>query len=79
MSTVPRLPAIQPRALEVDILVPKLDSPLGSRAAVLTSARQLEVAGTLVPDWSLLLIANALGAHSKGKSSIHCCPRKGGH
>ena len=47
-----RLPAIQPRVLEVDILVPKLDSPLGSRAAVLTSARQLEVAGALVPDWT---------------------------
>ena len=76
MSTVQRLPAIQPRALEVDILVPKLDSTLGSRAAVLTSARQLEVAGTLVPDWSLLLIANALGVHSKGKSSIIVVPER---
>ena len=76
MSTVQRLPAIQPRALEVDILVPKLDSTLGSRAAVLTSARQLVVAGTLVPDWSLLLIANALGVHSKGKSSIIVVPER---
>ena len=76
MSTVQRLPAIQPRALEVDILVPKLDSTLGSRAAVLTSARQLEVAGTLVPDWSLLQVANALGVHSKGKSSIIVVPER---
>ena len=76
MSTVQRLPAIQPRALEVDILVPKLDSALGSRAAVLTSARQLEVAGTLFPDWSLLIIANALGVYSKGKSSIIVVPER---
>ena len=76
MSTVPRLPGIEPRVLEVDILVPKLDSPLGSRAAVLTSARQLEVAGTLFPDWSLLIIANALGVYSKGKSSIIVVPER---
>ena len=76
MSTVPRLPGIEPRVLEVDILVPKLDSPLGSRAAVLTSARQLEVAGALVPDWTLLLIANALGVHSRGKSSIIVVPER---
>ena len=76
MSTVQRLPAIQPRALEVDILVPKLDSALGSRAAVLTSAKQLEVAGTLYPDWSLLIIANALGVYSKGKSSIIVVPER---
>jgi primosomal protein N' (replication factor Y) len=76
MSTVQRLPAIEPRALEVDVLVPKLDAALGARAAVLTSARQLEVAGTLVPDWALLLLANAIGVHSRGMSSIIVVPER---
>ena len=48
MSTVQRLPAIEPRVLVVVILVPNLDAAFGARSTVLTSSRLLEVAGSLV-------------------------------
>ena len=76
MSTIEKLAVIEPRNLEIKLLTPKLDKALSARAVILTSARQLEIDGILVPDWTLLLLSNVLGAHAKGKSSIVVLPER---
>ena len=76
MSTIKRAEPITSRKIDAKLLTPKLDKPMSSRSAVLTSARQLEAEGVLVPDWVLLIMSYVLGVHAKGKSSIVVLPER---
>lgn len=60
----------------VAIESPKLDKPVGNRAAVLSSARSITVDGTQWPDWALLFASEALEQLVLGKSSILIVPEQ---
>ena len=54
----------------------KLDSPLTSRSAVLTSARGQLFEGSIFPDWALLFLQEAVEVLTDGKSAILIVPEE---
>jgi primosomal protein N' (replication factor Y) (superfamily II helicase) len=57
-----------------EIVAPKIDHPLGSRSALLCSARSFEFAGELWPDWALIFISEAATQLRQGKSALLIVP-----
>jgi len=55
---------------------PKLDKPLGKRAALLSSAKNIEFADALWPDWAAVLINEACKELQLGKSAILVVPEQ---
>ena len=55
---------------------PKLDKPLGKRAALLSSARSVEFVGQLWPDWAAVLINESAKQLQQGNSAILVVPEQ---
>lgn len=75
MKTVEKLDPIREGKPQIDLSVPVVPA-LGIRSAVLSSGRQLDFKSRLVPDWALLLAAEAVATFAAGGSSILIVPER---
>jgi primosomal protein N' (replication factor Y) len=66
-----------PQALQLNLPdYPKLDKALSRRAALLSTARNVEFAGQLWPDWAAVLINESAQQLQQGKSAILIVPEQ---